>query len=93
MSGIQVRVKDMGDHGFVYYDNKRLKSGDVFFIKDEQDFSKRFMEKVDEHPEATVIEKQLTGDPKTKLPGERNRSSSRNKDAARKADALSEEVI
>ena len=72
MSGIQVRVKELGDGQFVYYDDKRRRPGDIFFIKEESHFSKRSMERVDENPEPKKPKvKQITGDPKTRIPVEK----------------------
>ena len=72
MSGIQVRVKELGDGRFGYYDDKRRRPGDVFFITDEKYFSKRWMERVDENPEPKKPKaKQITGDPKTRIPVEK----------------------
>src|SRR3972149_5004740 len=90
---IQVRVKDIGDGQFVYYDDKRRRPGDVFFIKNELDFSKKTMERVDEHPEATKNPaKQITGDPKTRLPVEQRLAQKRAKVAASQQGAIAEDA-
>ena len=96
MSGIQVRAKDLGDGRFGYYDDKRRRSGDVFFIKNEKEFSDKWMEKVDDHPEPKkAVAKQITGDPKTKIPVEKEEKRGRAKPSREgtSESALSEEVI
>lgn len=46
---IKVKAKEM-----LYYDNRRKREGEIFFIQDEKEFSKRSMVKVVEKP-ATVM--------------------------------------
>lgn len=97
MPQIQVRVKDIGDGQFVYYDDKRRRPGEVFFVKDESHISKKTMERVDEHPEPTKSPaKQLTGDPKTRQPAVRRSAhvratddkSTQGNDIAKSADTI-----
>ena len=104
MSGIQVRVKNLADGKFGYYDDKRRRPGDVFFIKSEIEFSNKWMEKVDENPEPKKPKvQQITGDPKTRLPVEREAKRGTRKKPSRDdmdvtdgdstSTGLSEEVI
>ncbi len=51
IKGEEMKVRAIGEVGVVigYYNNKRVRGGEVFVIKDEKEFSEKWMEKVDDN--------------------------------------------
>ena len=97
MARIKVRVKDRGEKKFGFYDNKRRYAGEMFFIDNEKQFSKRWMEKCDgtEKPVKEEKVRKITGDPKTKVhtTGPHAGAITRMVDGVPVGDASSQEVI